>query len=350
MPVKKAYDSLALRHGWKAGEAQTLTLSKKTHWDFISEQYRRAKMTKKSASKLFSALSTARTQGSGPRPKALTGDDLVPMNAIVSLGFSSKGTFASAFSAIPGGTIVTTLILELIDPADGTVLGTASVSEDEAGEYVPIQVKAGRPTGNDVEAIFTVNYQPAGGGRPIIQSMRMTVSDKADGAPVVNQPVKRTTGSHDLRIALYAWRQKPNRDYWYLSLPMDPDLRLPLVGTQRFQSPIAKPFDPAISLYLIAPERGGVAMAEAKSLEALRKSLKVSGNKLTWNMPWSANPLRDRSAHFGTAAWGQDPVLLVFTIDVLTKKADFPVRTVITSGGTKAPGVGPIPQIMYFWR
>lgn len=350
MPVKKAYDSLALRHGWKAGEAHTLTLSKKTHWDFISEQYRRAKMTKKSASKLFSALSTARTQGSGPRPKALTGDALVPMNAIVSLGFSSKGTFASAFSAIPGGTIFTSLILELIDPADGTVLGTANVYEFGVGEYLPIEVKAGRPAGDDVEAIFTVSYQVAG-GRPINQSMRMTVSDKAEGPPRVSEPVKRTAGSRDLRIALGARRQRPGYDYWYPSLdPSHSDLRLPLVGTQRFQSPIAKPFDPAISLYLIAPEHGGVALAEAKSLEALRKSLKVSGNKLAWNMPWSANPLRDRSLHFGSAAWGLGAVLLVFTIDVLTKKADFPVRTVITSGGTKAPGVGPIPQIMYFWR
>jgi hypothetical protein len=349
MPVKKAYDSLALRHGWKAGEAQTLNLSKKTHWDFISEQYQRAEVTKKSAPKLFSALSKARTQGSGPRPKAVSGDALVPMNAIVSLGFSSKGTFASAFSAIPGGTTFTSLILELVDPADGTVLNTASISEFGVGEYLPIEVKAGRPAGDDIEAIFTVSYQ-TGPGRPITQSMRMTVSDKADGAPVVGEPVKRTTGDPDLRIALYAWRQKPGLDYWYLSLPTDPDLRLPLVGTQRFHSPIAKPFDPAISLYLIAPERGGVAMAKTKSLEALRKSLKVSGNKLAWNMPWSANPLRDRSVHFGSAAWGEEQVLLVFTIDVLTKKADFPVRTVITSGGSKAAGVAPIPKIQYSWR
>jgi hypothetical protein len=272
------------------------------------------------------------------------------LNAIVSVGFSSEGTFASAFSAIPGGTIFTSLILELIDPATGTVLSTANVYEFGVGEYLPIDVTAGQPTGEDIEAIFTVSYQ-ASTGRPITQSMRMTVSDKDDGPPVEREPVKRTTGNPDLRVALGAWHQLPRYDYWYRSLdPTHPDLRLPLVGTQRYQSPIAKPFDPAISLYLIAPGRGGVAIATKKSVEALRKSLKVAGNKLTWNMPWSANPLRDRSLHFGSAAWGEERVLLVFTIDVLTKKANSPVRTVIFSGATEAPGVGTIPQISYFWR
>ncbi|HEX2268099.1 MAG TPA: hypothetical protein VHH35_01115, partial [Pyrinomonadaceae bacterium] len=321
MPVRKPYDSLTLKHGWKGGSAQTLNLSKSAHWNFVNEQYAHAGVTKESAPKLFKALSAARTQGAAPRPKAVTGDALVPMNAIVSLGFSSEGTFASAFSAVPGGTVFTSLTLELIDPATGTVLGTANVYEFGLGEYLPIDVAAGRPAGNDIEAIFTVSYQ-IGTGRPVTQAMRMTVSDHADGPPVVREPVKRATGNPELRVALGAWRQRPGYDYWYRSLnPTRPDLRLPLVGTQRYQSPIAKPFDPAISLYLIAPGRGGVAMATTKSVEALRKSLKVAGNKLTWNMPWSANPLHDRSLHFGSAAWGEERVLLTFTIDVLTKKA-----------------------------
>lgn len=350
MPVEKPYDSLSLKHGWKAGDVQTLNLSKSTHWDFVNEQYARAGVTKKSAPKLFKALSAARTQGAAPRPKAVTGAALVPMNAIVSLGFSSEGTFASAFSAIPGGTIFTSLILELIDPADGTVLGTANVSEFGVGEYLPINVTAGRPTGDEVEAIFTFSYQP-GTGRPVTQSMRMVVSDEADGPPVVREPVKRKTGNTDLRVALGASRQMPGYDYWYRSLdPTHPDLRLPLVGTQRYQSPIAKPFDPSISLYLIAPGRGGVAVATTESVEALRKSLKVAGNKLTWNMPWSANPARDHSLHFGSAAWGEERVLLVFTIDVLTKKANSPVRTAVSSGAAEASGVGAIPQISYTWR
>ena len=87
-----------------------------------------------------------------------------------------------------------------------------------------------------------------------------------------------------------------------------------------------------------------------KSTHALRKSLKVAGNKLSWNLPWSADSLRDRSLHFGSAAWGEEHVLLVFTIDVMTKKANSPVRTVIASDASEAPGVGTIPQISYFWR
>ena len=178
----------------------------------------------------------------------------------------------------------------------------------------------------------------------------MTVSKGADGPPDVREPVKRTDGT-DLRIALGARHQSKYYDYWYRSLHFKhPDLRLPLVGTQRYQSPISKPFDPAISLYLIAPQRGGVAMATTKSLNELRKSLKVSGNKLTWNMPWSEKLLRDHSLNFGNAAWGEEHVLLVFTIDVLTKKSTSPVRTVIYSDATEASGVGTIPQIHYFWR
>jgi hypothetical protein len=349
MPVTKTYDSLALRQRWKLGETQTLNLSKSAHWDFINGQYARAGVTKKNAPQIFKALSTARTQGSAPRAKTATGDTLVAMNAIVSLGFSSEGTFASAFSAIPGGTIFTSLILELIDPATEMVLGTANVSEYGVGEYLPIDVSGTLPTTDDVEAIFTVSYQ-TGSGKPITQSVRMTVSNGADGPPAVRQPIKRSDGP-DLRIALGARHQMRSYDYWYRSLdPAHPDLRLPLVGTQGYESPIAKPFDPQISLYLIAPERGGVAMATTKSVEALRKSLKVAGNKLTWNMPWSADPLSDRSLHFGTAAWGEEHVLLVFTIDVLTKHASAPVRTVISSDVTEASGVGTIPQIRYFWR
>jgi hypothetical protein len=350
MLVKKPNDPLALRHSWKAGAPQTLNLSKSAHWDFISGQYERAGVTKKSAPKLFTALAAARRPGAGSHLRALTGDELVPLNAIVSVGFSPDGTFASAFSAIPGGTIFTSLILELVDPASGEVLNTANVHEFGVGEYLPIDLTAPRPEGDEVEAIFTISYQ-VGTGKPITDSMRMTVSDKADGSPAVRQPVKRTTARPGLSIALNQWRQLPRYDYWYHELFPDLlDLRLPLIGTQRYRSPIAKPFKPAISLYLIAPGRGGVAMAEKKSVDALRKSLKVEGNKLSWNMPWSAIPPLDRSLRFGRAAWGEEYVLLVFTIDVLTQKASSPVRTVISSSATKAPGGGTIPKITYFWR
>jgi len=352
MPVRKPKASP--KPGSKAGGAQTLNLSRSADWDFINEQYARAGMTKTNAPKVFSALAAARKHGAAPRQKAETGDILVPMNAIVSLGFSANGTFASAFSAIPGGTIMSTLILELIDPSTSEVLGTSTVSEFGVGEYLPISVTGGRPSkGNEVEAILTVNYIPVSGGPPVIKSMRMTVSDRAESSPVVGEPVKKTTGSPNLRIALYRWMESQRYDYYYLSRLTDVDLRLPLVGTQRYQSPISKPFDPAISLYLIAPMRGGVAMATAESVAALRKSLKVSGNKLSWTMPWSANPQRDRSVHFGGAAWGEEEVLLVFTIDVMTKKANAPVRTTIISSmphSKDQPGVETIPAISYSWR
>ena len=346
MPARKSYDS-----------AQTLNLSQGAHWNFINEQYARAGVTKKNAPEVFSALTAARKHGAAPRQKAASSDSLAPMNAIVSLGFSSDGTFASGLSAIPGGTVMTFVVLELIDPATGDVLGTNTISEFGVGEYLPISVTGARPSqGNEVEAILTVNYMPAG-KPPVIVSARMTVSDKAEGPPEVREPVKTTTGSPDLRIALAAAHPSDRYDYFYQSRLTDIDLRLPLVGTQRYQSPISKPFDPVISLYLIAPTRGGVTTASADSVAALRKSLKVSGNKLSWNMPWSANPERDRSVHFGGAAWGEGVVLLVFTIDVMTKKADAPVRTTIvstlpTSPGSDndEPGVNNIPAISYSWR
>lgn len=349
MPVKKSDDSLALKQNWKPGQTQTLNLSKSTHWDFINGQYARAGVTKKNAPQVFKALSAARTQGAAPRRKEPTGDTLVAMNAIVSIGFSPDGTFASAFSAIPGGTIFTSLILELIDPSNGSVLGTANVSEYGTGEYVPIDLVAASPAGIQVEAIFTISYQTTS-GKPINQSVRMTAAKGAEGPPDIREPVKRTSGP-DLLIALGARHGSPKYDYWYRSLNVEhPDLRLPLVGTQRYESPISKSFDPAISLYLIAPQRGGVAMATTKSVDALRKSLKVSGKKLSWDMPWSERLLKDHSLNFGNAAWGEEHVLLVFTIDVLTKNSTYPVRTVIYSDATEASGVGTIPQIRYFWR
>lgn len=352
MPDRKPSDSLKLKQGWEIGETQTLNLSKNAHWNFINEQYTRAGVTNKSEPKLFKALSDARKPGAAPRTRIKTGEGLVPLNAIVSVGFSDEGTFATAFSAVPGGTIFTSLILELVDPATQNVLASASVSQFGEGEYVPINVSGpGAPEMEEVEAIFTASYQ-TGAGRPIIQSMRMTVSNMADDPPVVREPVKRKHNHpHPYLTIGLGRRQRPDFDYWYPDPdPAHPGLKLPLVGTQRYQSPIAKPFDPVISAYLIVPDRGGVAMAMPGSVEALRKSLKVAGNKLSWNMPWSANPRSDRSLQFDNVAWGSVPVLLVFTIDVLTKKANSPVRTVISSGAAEATGVGSIPDIHYTWR
>lgn len=341
----------------KPGVIRTLDLSQPAHWDFLGERLARAGVTPKNARKLFGALESARDEGSGPNPEPASGDALVPLNAITSLGFSAEGTFAGGFSAIPGGTIFTSLILELIDPTDGNVLATTTLTEYGLGEYLPIAIEAGRPSGDQIEAILTVSYQ-TGTGRPVTQTVRMVANNGADGSPSVRQPVqKRHDLSPDLRIALGAIRPMPRYDYWYRSVDISrPDLRLPLVGQQRFRSPIAAtPKD--IAVYLIAPTRGGVAMAGAASVKALRRSLKVAGRKLSWSMPWSADPGRDASLHFGNAAWGEESVLLVCTISVQLKKSDAPVLVTICSSVPVSPdvaygqpGVATIPPIDYFWR
>lgn len=359
MAATKRPDSLAVTRRWEPGVGQTLDLSKSAHWDFINGQAARAGMTKSKAPELFKALAAARKSGPGPRQKpASAADALVPLNAIVGLGFGANGTYATAFSAVPGGTIFTNLFLELIDPSTSEVLGTANASQMQGGEYVPIEVSGGMPSGDEVEAIFTVSYAAAG-KPPVNVSMRMIVANKADGSPSVQEPVKSTTGTPDLRIALGATRKMPGYDYWYRAFNIQyPNLRLPLVGTQKYGSPIVKSFAPKISAYVIAPTRGGVALASKESLDALQKSLKISGNKITWNMPYSEDPLRDRSIKFGSAAWGEPQVLFVFTIDVLTKKAESPVRAVVCSALSpdaaaakpSVPSVATIPAIHYIWR
>ncbi len=341
---------------WKPGVVQTLDLSSPENRDYLSERFTRGGLSPRNAKQLYEALETA-GQGKAPKGKAAAGDVLQPLNALTTLGFSADGTFASGFSAIPGGTIFTYIGLELIDPATGQSVGHTSRVEYSLGEYLPIELQGSRPSGTQVEAILTVNYQLAG-QFPVAQTIRFTAGDYADGSPDVREPVKKKGNTDpDLRIALGAFRPKPGYDYWYRTLlPTHPDLRSPLVGSMRYQNPIASaPSD--VALYVIAPGRGGVSNASAATLRKFKRSLKVSGKKLSWSMPWSSNPADDSSLNFGSAAWGEPYVLLVCTFSVKIKKGDAPVFTTVYSAVPSSPdlsagqpGVATIPPIQYIWR
>lgn len=346
----------ALWQHWKPGVVQTLDLSRPENRDYLSERFTRGGLSPRNAKKVYEALEAA-GQGKAPKTSAASGDVLVPLNALTTLGFSADGTFAGGFSAIPGGTVFTYIGLELIDPATGLTLGHNSRVEYSLGEYVPIEVQGGQASGTQVEAILTVNYQLMG-QFPVAQTVRFIAGNYADGSPEVREPVKKAGNPDpDLRIALGAFRAKPGYDYWYRTLlPTHPDLRSPLVGNARYQNPIASaPSD--VALYVVAPTRGGVSHASAATLRQFKRSFKVAGKKLSWSMPWSSNPANDSSVSFGTAAWGEPYVLLVCTFSVKVKKGNAPVLTTVYSAVPSSPdfsagqpGVATIPPIQYIWR
>lgn len=341
---------------WKPGVVQTLDLSKSEHRDYLGERFSRGGLSPRNAKKVYEALEAAGRE-KAPKTSAASGDVLQALNALTALGFSADGTFASGFSAIPGGTVFTYIGLELIDPATGQSVGHNSRVEYNLGEYLPIEVQGTRPSGAKIEAILTVNYQVMG-QFPVAQTVRFISGNHADGSPEVREPVKKAGNPNpDLRIALGAFRPMPGYDYWYRTLlPTHPDLRSPLVGSARYQSPIASaPSD--VALYVIAPNRGGVSHASATTLRKFKRSLKVAGKKLSWSMPWSSNPANDSSVSFGSAAWGEPYVLLVCTFSVKIKKGDAPVFTTVYSAVPSSPdfsagqpGVATIPPIQYIWR
>lgn len=315
-------------------EEHELDFSDDRQWSFFMRQVERSGVSDKTHPEYMKALRSARKadqKRGGPagrlqeRRKALAAasDTMYDANTISSFSISiaRNNSLGSGFSAIVNGTVFTTLYAQLIDLSDDKVLGETSVGPVYGeGEYLPINLTGTRPLGENMLMVFTWSYQPktpagaAAAATPIQGSMRVSTSELPVGAPNVTQPLRTVTTKNNIKIGLGRPSGAPDCDYWYNEPNItNPNIRLPLVVTQKFKSNIKQPLWPSNitnppTIYQIKPSTGGVT--QPLSAAAIQAGITANGDTLTLNFPFNNDVRLDKSVQFGAAAWANDTTLL----------------------------------------
>jgi hypothetical protein len=315
----------------KDWEEHELDFSDDRQWSFFMRQVERSGVSDKTNPEYMKALRAVRKadqKRGGPagrieeRRKALAavGDTLLDANTISSFGISIVSSVGAGFSAIVNGTIFTTLYVQLIDLGDNDkVLGENSVGPIYGqGEYLPISLTGKLPHKENMLMVLTWSYQPKIAGKaalaPIQGSMRVSTNELPVGAPNVTQPVRTVTTKNNIKIGLGRTGAAPDCDYWYNEPNIqNPNIRLPLMVTQKFKSNIKQPLWPSNitnppTIYQIKLSTGGVT--RPVSMDAVKAGITASGDTLTFNFPYNNNVAVDKSVQFGAAAWANDTTLL----------------------------------------
>lgn len=313
-------------------------------------------------------------------------DSLFDVNQINSFGTAlAGGSVSSAFSSIVGGTIYTGLNLEILDGSTGQSLGSVGLPTVYGeGEYEALQLSGGAPSNRTMQSIFTYSYQKSGQA-PVFNTVRFTTVESPLGSPTVTAPVLLGSHAGNASIKVGIGRDPnatpPDCDYWYYETNIDtPNLRLPLVGTQKFQSNIVQPLfngsTPQNVMFACVISKdvgGGSTLSLPITNTNLQNNIKVSTSDptvLTWTFPWApciSNtpsycqgpplPSIDGSAQFGSAAWARDTnVMLSMSIAVKTATsggAFVPVSVYSAATGPYGPqdnGVYVAQPIFYTWH
>lgn len=349
-------------------EEHELDFSDDRQWAFFMRQVERSGVSDKTHPEYMKALRAARKadqKRGGPsgrlqeRRKTLAaaqGDTMHDANTISSFGISIAKSIGGAFSAIVNGTIFTSLYVQLIDLSNDNVLGQQSLGPVYGeGEYLPIDLTGTLPTGENMLMVFTWSYEPntAGikaGGPPINGSMRVSTNELPLGAPVVTQPVRTKTNPY-IKIAIGRNVTVPptDCDYWYNEPNINnPNIRLPLMVTQKFKSNIKQPLWPTNitnppTINQIRLTGGGVT--RPISMADIQAGITANGDTLTFNFPWNSNVAIDKSIQFGAAAWANDTQLITtisLGVKTDTSNNDF-VWVNLYGSGTPPWAVSPAP-------
>lgn len=318
----------SLSESW---EERELDFSDDRQWNFFMRQVERSGVSDKNYPEYMKALRAARKadkKRGGPsgqlekRRKALkaaTSGTMQDANTISSFGIHvAKNSFGGAFSAIVNGTVFTSLYVQLIDLSNDKVLGEKSIGPIFGqGEYLPINLTGLPPIGENMLMVFSWSYQPNTttlAASPIQGSMRVSTNELPVGAPVVTQPVRTVTTKNNIKIGLGRTSSAPDCDYWYNEPNIaNPNIRLPLMVTQKFKSNIKQPLWPSNitnppTIYQIKPSTGGVTLPLSPA--AIQAGITATGDTLTFNFPFNNNVAVDKSIQFGPAAWANDTILL----------------------------------------
>ncbi|HKR11618.1 MAG TPA: Hint domain-containing protein [Pyrinomonadaceae bacterium] len=322
----------SLSDQWQEHE---LDLSDDRQWSFFMRQVARSGVSDKTHPEYMKSLRAARKEdqkrsGSAGRLKkrqktlAAEDDSMQDANTISSFGISVAKTnsLGGGFSAIVNGTVFTSLYAQLIDLTNDSVLGEKSLGPVYGeGEYLPIDLTGTMPTKENMLMVLSWSYQPrtaegAPSGPPIQGSMRVSTNELPVGAPVVTQPIRTVDTKNYIKIGL--GRDEAHRpadcDYWYNEPNInDPNIRLPLVVTQKFKSNIKQPLWPSNitnppTIFQIKLSTGGVT--KPVSNDAIIAGITATGDTLSLNFPFNNDVTLDQSVKFGSAAWANDTSLL----------------------------------------
>lgn len=255
-----------------------------------------------------------------------TGDTMQDANTISNFGVNTGKTasLGAAFSAIVNGTTFTSLYVQLIDLSDDKVLGENSLGPVFGeGEYLPIDLTGQLPQKENMLMVFTWSYMPpatasAAGAKatatPIQGSMRVSTNELPVGAPNVVQPIRTVTTKNNIKIGLGRPTKPADCDYWYNEPNIQtPNIRLPLVMSQAFQSNIKQPLWPTNitnppTIFQIKTSTGGVTTPV--SMTQIQNGITANGNELQFTFPFNNDVALDQSVRFGSAAWANDTTLL----------------------------------------
>lgn len=323
----------SLSESWQERE---LDFSDDRQWSFFMRQVERSGVNDKNYPEYMKALRAARKadqKRGGPsgrlekRRKALaaaTSGTMQDANTISSFGIHlAKNSFGSGFSAIVNGTVFTSLYVQLIDLTDERVLGETNIGPIFGeGEYLPISLTGLLPQKENMLMVFSWSFQPktaspsAAAAAPINGSMRVSTAELPVGAPVVTQPVRTVTTKNNIKIGLGRdeAHRPPDVDYWYNEPNIaNPNIRLPLIVSQKFKSNVKQPLWPSNitnppTIYQIKPSTGGVTLPLSSA--AIQAGITANGDTLIMNFPFNNNVSLDKSIQFGPAAWANDTILL----------------------------------------
>lgn len=363
------------------GQPYALDLSDERQHRYFMSRIRRSGASEATHPRLFGALNElaeAHRANGGPAragaAAALAEPGLVDENLITSFGLTAteQNSVSTAMSSVENGTLFTTLSLEILDEATSAVLGsTFPPTVYGEGEYEPLSLTGALPnTGAGMQAVFNFAYQTQPDEPPVVGFVQFSTAERPVGPPTVTQPVRRPTHLANPVIKIGLGRDPAHTpvadlDYYYLEPNInDPNIRLPMVGSQKFASNIVTPlFNPDGSqanitvAIVMARETGGGTKPLPVINTNLQNYFQVSATDptvLTWSFPWNAQLNLDKSMQFGPAAWAQDSnLLLSFFVGVRT--ATSPLRFVRTwvysaTTGPYNPDVGPGSDGMYRLR
>lgn len=312
-----------------------LDFSDDRQWSFFMRQIARSGVSDKTHPEYMKSLRAARKEdqkhgGQAGRLKkrqvtlAAEGDEMQDANTISSFGISvaQNNSIGGGFSAIVNGTVFTSLYAQLIDLTNDQVLGEKSLGPVYGeGEYLPIDLTGTLPTKENMLMVLSWSYQPKNSdgsvaGPPVQGSMRVSTNELPAGAPVVTQPIRTVDSKNYIKIGLGRDdAHKPaDCDYWYNEPNINnPNIRLPFVVTQQFQSNIMQPLWPSNitnppTIFQIKKSTGGVT--QPVSSEAIQAGITATGNTLSFNFPFNNDVNLDQSIKFGAAAWANDTSLL----------------------------------------
>jgi hypothetical protein len=324
-----------------------LDLSDDRQWEYLMASAHKSGVTPETHPCYFSTLERSRKKhlanGGPPKPKAAQAakagsNELENANDISSLGITTPGTNSqgSGFSSIVGGTIFTRLQLEIVDTKTGKSLAFADSGPIMGQGYYEALSTLGNvpPPGDGMELIYTYSYLPngnadsraEGNGDPVNGVLTRATSELPVGPPTVTQPIRIKTNNY-IKIGLGRPAPPSDCDYWYNEPNLaNPNIRLPMVGSQKFKSNIVTPlvFGPGtpnciVTAFVSKTGGGGTTVPLPVTINRYPTAITASGNTLNWTFPWNSDVTQDQSMQYGPAAWANDTtVISYFSIQVKT--------------------------------